>query len=84
MRDDPRKDATFNGTIPEMYDRFSALLFEPFAVDLAGRVGSLKIGPTLKHPQNRSRQLSASQPELVARPSEFGDLRDGPTEFSAR
>jgi hypothetical protein len=53
MRDDPRKDATFNGTIPEMYDRFlGPFLLEPFAVDLAGRVGSLKIGPTLKHPQN--------------------------------
>jgi hypothetical protein len=24
MRDDPRKDAMFNGTIREMYDRFSA------------------------------------------------------------
>jgi SAM-dependent methyltransferase len=43
MRDDPRKDAKFNGTIPEMYDRYlGPLLFEPFAIDLASRVGSLK------------------------------------------
>ena len=36
MRDDPRKNATFNGTIPEMYDRLlGPLLFEPFAIDLA-------------------------------------------------
>ena len=43
MRNDPRKDAKFNGTIPEMYDRFlGPLLFEPFAIDLASRVGSLK------------------------------------------
>ncbi|HEY3747354.1 MAG TPA: hypothetical protein VGL17_13975 [Gemmatimonadaceae bacterium] len=45
MRDDPRKNATFDGTIPEMYDRFlGPLLFEPFAIDLAGRVGTLKPG----------------------------------------
>jgi SAM-dependent methyltransferase len=43
MREDPRKDATFDGTIPEMYDSFlGPLLFEPFAIDLANRVGTLK------------------------------------------
>jgi ubiquinone/menaquinone biosynthesis C-methylase UbiE len=43
MRDDPRKHATFNGTVPETYDRFlGPLLFEPFAIDLAGKVGKLK------------------------------------------
>jgi SAM-dependent methyltransferase len=43
MRNDPRKDAKFNGTIPEMYDRFlGPLLFEPFAIDLARRTGALK------------------------------------------
>jgi ubiquinone/menaquinone biosynthesis C-methylase UbiE len=43
MRDDPRQHATFNGAIPETYDRLlGPLLFEPFAIDLARRVGSLK------------------------------------------
>jgi SAM-dependent methyltransferase len=43
MRNDPRKDAKFNGTIPEMYDRcLGPLLFEPFGIDLARRVGALQ------------------------------------------
>ncbi len=43
MRDDPRKNAKFDGTIPEMYDRLlGPLLFEPFAIDLARRAGALK------------------------------------------
>ena len=43
MPNDPRKDAKFNGTIPEVYDRFlGPLLFEPFAIDLARRAGGLK------------------------------------------
>jgi ubiquinone/menaquinone biosynthesis C-methylase UbiE len=43
MRDDPRQHATFNGAIPEMYDRLlGPLLFEPFAIDLARRIETLK------------------------------------------
>jgi SAM-dependent methyltransferase len=43
MLNDPRQNAKFNGTIPERYDRFlGPLLFEPFAIDLARRLGSLK------------------------------------------
>lgn len=36
-------DAKFDGTIPELYDRFlGPLLFEPFAVDLAQRIGVIQ------------------------------------------
>src|SRR5262245_45706493 len=35
-------DKLFAGSIPEIYDRFLVpLIFEPYAVDLAGRVGAL-------------------------------------------
>jgi ubiquinone/menaquinone biosynthesis C-methylase UbiE len=43
MREDPRKNAKFDGTIPERYDRYlGPLLFEPFAIDLARRVEALR------------------------------------------
>jgi SAM-dependent methyltransferase len=49
MRDEPGKDARFDGTIPEIYDRFlGPLLFEPFALDLARRVGILQPGSVLE------------------------------------
>ncbi len=36
-------DVTFDGTIPEVYDRFlGSLLFEPYAVDMARRVAELE------------------------------------------
>jgi SAM-dependent methyltransferase len=42
-------DTKFAGSIPELYDRYlAALLFEPYAVDLARRLGDLQRGTLLE------------------------------------
>src|SRR5512145_2383980 len=42
-------DARFLGTIPELYDRhLGAVIFEPYAADLAARVSNISTAPVLE------------------------------------
>ena len=42
-------DKVFAGSIPEMYERFMVpLIFEPYALDLAGRIAKTRPGAVLE------------------------------------
>ena len=44
-------DKVFAGSIPEIYDRFMVpLIFEPYALDLAGRIAGVRAAATCWKP----------------------------------